>query len=64
MGALSKHLHEWEKIDPPNYIKSWINEGVSIPFIQIPEPCLLANPSYNVDEENFIDSKLSECLSF
>ena len=63
MGALSKHIHHWEKIDTPEYLKSWINEGVSIPFAQIPEPCAFGNPNCSEDEENFIDSKLTKLLN-
>ena len=62
MTVLSKRLEHWEKIHTPDYVKSWIREGVTIPFTQIPDPCEFENPAYSKDEENFIDTKLTELL--
>ena len=43
MAILSKHLESWDKIDTPYYVKKWLSEGVSIPFISEPPPNELEN---------------------
>ena len=63
MGALSKRLSDWEKIEAPQYVKSWISDGIYIPFVNSPEPCSFTNHSMNKDEEKFVTAKISELLS-
>ena len=63
MAILSKHLERWDKIDTPYYVKKWISEGVSIPFISEPPPNEFENYISNSEEEEFIDNKLSEYLN-
>ena len=62
MAILSKHLESWDKIDSPYYVKKWLSEGVSIPFISEPPPNEFENYISNSEEEEFIDNKLPECL--
>ena len=62
MAILSKHLLNWDKIETPYYIKKWLSEGVSIPFISEPPPNEQENFNSNSDEEKFIDSKIPEYL--
>ena len=63
MVILSKHLERWDKIDTPYYVKKWLSEGVSIPFISEPPPNEFENYTSNSEEEEFIDKKLSEYLN-
>ena len=63
MAILSKHLECWEKIESPFYIKKWISEGVTIPFISEPSPVELENYVTDSEQEEFIDTKLTEYLS-
>ena len=63
MAILSKHLECWEKIESPFYIKKWISEGVTIPFSSEPSPIELENYVIDSEQEEFIDTKLTEYLS-
>ena len=63
MAILSKHLECWDKIETPFYIKKWISEGVTIPFISEPSPIELENYVTDSEQEQFIDTKLTEYLS-
>ena len=62
MGALSRCWREWEKIGTPPHVKTWIQEGVYIPFNSTPEACYFKNPKMSPDEASFIDSKINELL--
>ena len=63
MAILSKHLECWDKIETPFYIKKWISEGVTIPFISEPNPIELENYVASKEQEEFIDNKLTEYVS-
>ena len=62
MAIQSKHLVCWDKIETPFYIKKWLEEGVTIPFISEPPLCEYENYVLNKEQENFVDSKLSEYI--
>ena len=63
MAILTKNLECWNKIETPYYVKKWLSEGVSIPFISEPIPNELENYITNSEEEKFIDIKLKEYLA-
>ena len=63
MAILTKNLECWNKIETPYYVKKWLSEGVSIPFISDPIPNELENYITNSEEEKFIDIKIKEYLA-
>ena len=63
MAIQSKHLVYLEKIETPYYIKQWLKDGVTIPFVSEPPPNECENYVSCEEQEQFIDSKLSEYLS-
>ena len=63
MGALSKHIYAWEQIDTPEHLRTWIKEGVSIPFISSPVPCRFENRVANSEQKQFVNKKISELLT-
>ena len=63
MVILSKRLERLDKVDTPYYVKKWLSEGVSIPFISEPPPNEFENYISNSEEEEFIDNKLLEYLN-
>ena len=62
MAIISKNLIEWEKIDTPYYIKKWLKEGVTVPFISEPPPIECENYILSEEQEKFIDSKVTEYI--
>ena len=63
MTCLSKHCELWQEINAPEFVKKWIEHGVEIPFIKEPDNFESANYKFKVEEEKFLDSKISEYLS-
>ena len=42
-GRLKMHIKQWEKLHPPTWILSLINDGLKIPFISEPPVMVLPN---------------------
>ena len=52
-STLRGHVSRWENISAPNEVIEWIENGVHIPFVNVPESFCLANRHFTPVQTNF-----------
>ena len=61
---LLRNVSAWRKIDAPEYVLDWIEQGVPITFKdQPPHSFELPNPHWKLKEFNFLQSEISKLLT-
>ena len=61
---LLRNVSAWRKIDAPEYVLDWIEQGVPITFKdQPPHNFELPNPHWKLKEFNFLQSEISKLLT-
>ena len=63
-ARLSDNLHAWDAINAPDFVKTWIKEGIKIPFQVNSDTCTfeLNNKHFNAKEVDFLDSEISRLV--
>ena len=63
-ARLSDNLHAWDAINAPDFVKTWIKEGIKIPFQVDSDTCTfeLNNKHLNAKEVDFLDSEFSRLV--
>ena len=59
-ARLSDNLHAWDAIIAPDFVKTWINEGIKIPFQVNSDTCIfeLSNKHFNAKEVDTLHSEI------
>lgn len=55
---LASNIVNWDQIEAPEEVKSWITDGVPIDFHVHPEPFYIQNPKYNKHEQQFLQAEV------
>ena len=63
-ARLSDNLHAWDAINAQDFVKTWIKEGIKIPFQVNSDTCSfeLNNKHFNAKEVDFLDSEISRLV--
>jgi len=60
---ISKCVKEWAQVGAPDYILSWIKDGITLPFNDKPEKFVLPNRDFSSKEKQFIDNELQRLVA-
>ena len=63
-ARLSDNLRAWDAINALDFVKTWIKEGIKIPFQVNSVTCTfeLNNKNFNAKEVVFLDSEISRLV--
>lgn len=61
-SSLRGHRSHWKNISAPNEVIDWIENGVHIPFVNVPDSFCLDNRHFTPVQTNFIRDEISELL--
>lgn len=64
LSRLGEKLQAWNRIEAPDYVKTWISEGVSVPFKTESENVSFVhkNRDFSNSERHFINSEIKRLL--
>ena len=62
-GNIKSHIDEWVALGTtPITVQNWIREGISIPFLETPEPFTQANPAFTATQSDFITQEITQLV--
>ena len=61
-GSLKNHISFWRKINANQYVLDIIENGYRLPFVTLPEECLLKNNKSSLEHPKFVQEAIQELL--
>ena len=60
---LIKNLHNWKSIGASKEVLDIITQGVKLPLVSYPDSFILPNPTFSINQEQFLDQEICELLN-
>ena len=57
-SSLKCHYKAWERIKAPSIVQRWVNEGVPLPFTDIPQGFHECNANFSIEHKRFIRAEI------
>lgn len=62
-GRIKSHFKSWENINANPWVLDVVNNGYSIPFDNLPKPCVFLNNRSAIDNSQFVHEAVFDLLS-